>query len=319
MKNYIPIIFLTTFIPLSSSWAMQAMEDADLAQQTGQDGVTLDIKLPNSAVTFSEAALIDSNGMTNATSTASLVIAPTSYTTGSGIRLLSGSTGNTVATAPVSVAIDADGGATPLLNAEVSMPSDMQRIKIDPFSIFLATGSNWIYGTSRVFNGAAGTIRAGVTELLKIGNNGIEITFKPSNPVKINLQLGAEQQNHMFMFTGGILESIKTGSAGTDAIEIMSKNTSSTNSSLKFNFDLTATNSTGISLTGFYGDINDNGLTFGKDGATDKMNLVLSNVIAGSAGVQDAATFNNLKNASIGNIGIVGASVTNLKVNVKGL
>lgn len=88
---------------------------------------------------------------------------------------------------------------------------------------------------------------------------------------------------------------------------------------LKLNFDLSSTNAAGISMVGFYGDIVNSGLVLGKDGTTDKFNLTLSNVVAGTTGSQSATSFNNLKNASIGTIGLVGASVTNLKMTVKGL
>ena len=67
------------------------------------------------------------------------------------------------------------------------------------------------------------------------------------------------------------------------------------------------------------GDVNSDGLTFGKAGVTDKVDLVLNNVVAGVSGVQDPNTFNNLKNGSMGNFGVVGATVSNLKMNVKGM
>ncbi|ONG42015.1 hypothetical protein BKE30_01765 [Alkanindiges hydrocarboniclasticus] len=319
MNKYVQSILLIAFLPISNSWALQALDDADLAQQTGQDGVTIDIKLPNSTITFSEAALIDTDGMTGASNSASLVIAPKTYNSTQGIRLFSDATGTSITAQPISIKLDTDGGANPLLNAEIALPTDMRRLKINPFSVYLATGETSIYNSPRVLGGAAGTLRAGVTELIRFGTDGIEVLFKENDPVKINLQLGAESQGHMFVFTGGSISHIKTSS--TDPIQIISNNSTATGeSSLKLNLNLTASNAaTGIRLAGFYGDINDQGLTFGKVGATDKFDLVIGNIVAGAEGAQAAGTFSGLKNGSMGNIGVVGASVTNLKVNVKGL
>jgi len=47
--------------------------------------------------------------------------------------------------------------------------------------------------------------------------------------------------------------------------------------------------------------------------------LQLNNVLLGTSGSQKAGTFNNLPNASIGNIGMSGASVTNLQMKVSGM
>ena len=68
------------------------------------------------------------------------------------------------------------------------------------------------------------------------------------------------------------------------------------------------------------------GIVFGNYGAdttdkitSDKVNFTLNNVMLGDAGVSDPNVFGGLKNGSMGNMGVVGASVTNLKMRISGL
>jgi len=65
------------------------------------------------------------------------------------------------------------------------------------------------------------------------------------------------------------------------------------------------------------------GLVFGNVGTSDKFNLSLNNLMIGQAGssstVYPSATFNGLPNASIGSMGAIGTSVTNLKMKVSGM
>lgn len=316
-------LWLGMALPVTQAWSLQAMDEQSMAGTTGQDGISIGIQLPSSALAFSEAAIIDTNGISGSsthTATASLVMAPTTYRTTEGVRFFNADTGTTLATQPILIDIDADGGAggsMPLLNVLVSLPSDLKRIRIDPFSIYAATGATSIFTAARA-NNTVGTLRpSGVTELLRVGNNGLDVIFKSGDPVKINFQLATEDQGRFFTITGGNFLQLKNDPA--NPIQLMSKN--ATVSSLKFNLSLAATNqTTGFSLVGFYGDVTAaNGFTFGKSGTTDKIDLVVSDVVAGTSGLSNAGSFAGLKNASIGSVGLIGATVSNLKVNVKGL
>lgn len=335
MHKYNLALAVGLLFSTANVWALEAMSDGAMAEQTGQDGITVALQYTNSTISFSEAIITDTNGMAGATGKASLVIAPQTFSSTQGIRFFKDISSTTLATAPINIKMDAEGNAgTPVLNAAISLPSDMQRIRINPFSIYLATGSDSIFTQRKIDSGTnsatnTNLYRAGVTELLRVNGEGIDTIFKSGDAVTINVQLGNTPQGHMFMFTGGSILCIAnngrcmanpTTLENANPIELISTN-SSGNSSLKLNFKLTASNQvTGFRLNGFYGDINADGLTFGKVGVTDKLDLVLSNITAGcSSGCQDINTFNNLKNGSIGNLGIVGASVTNLKVHVRGL
>lgn len=90
---------------------------------------------------------------------------------------------------PFTIKVDADSNAgDPLLNVNFALPTDLERIRINPFSVYIADGSGSIFSSRRT-NGAGGnTLRAGVTETLRVGTNGIDIKFKASDTVALNMQ-----------------------------------------------------------------------------------------------------------------------------------
>ena len=81
----------------------------------------------------------------------------------------------------------------------------------------------------------------------------------------------------------------------------------------------------GFSLNGFYAGIEagagsiPGAVVFGNTGVSDKLNLNLNNVWLGDTGASNANSFNGLQNGSLGNIGAVGISATNLKMRVSGM
>ncbi len=324
------LAYLAILIPLSShTWALQVLDDQSLAEQTGQDGISMALDYPNSTISFSEVILTDTDGMPDAENSASLVIAPATYSETQGVRMFKNNSSTAVATAPVLIKMDADSNnSQPVFNANISLPIDLGRIRINPFSIYLTAGSNSVFEPGTRIKGSAGNIRTtGVTELLKVNTEGIDVVFKEGDPLGVNVQLGNAPQGHMLKFTGGSVLCVGNnascmatqGEEGKNPIELISKN-SSGNSSLKLGFTLKASNqSTGFRLAGFYAGFDSDGLIFGKNGFTDQFDFVLNNVVAGETGSQSPEIFNNLKNGSIGNFGVIGASVKDLRVNVRGM
>ncbi|XID75365.1 hypothetical protein ACF3NA_02100 [Alkanindiges sp. WGS2144] len=313
----------------SHTWALQALDDQSLAAQTGQDGISMALDYPNSTISFSEVILTDTDGMPDATNGASLIVAPATYSDTQGIRMFKNNSNTAIATAPVLIKMDADSNSNqPVFNANISLPTDLGRMRINPFSIYLTAGSDSIFEPGTRIKDSTGTIRAtGVTELLRVNTEGIDVVFKEGDPLSVNVQLGNAPQGHMLKFTGGSILCVGNnascmatqGEEGKNPIELISKN-SSGESSLKLGFTLKASEQdTGFRLAGFYAGFDNDGLIFGKEGSTDKFDFVLNNVVAGEAGAQAPETFNHLKNGSMGNFGLIGASVTNLKVNVKGM
>ena len=62
------------------------------------------------------------------------------------------------------------------------------------------------------------------------------------------------------------------------------------------------------------------GIVFGNPNKTDEFDLSLNNVKLGNTiGTLDPNVFNGLQNNSIGNIGMKGASVTNLQMKISGM
>ena len=63
-------------------------------------------------------------------------------------------------------------------------------------------------------------------------------------------------------------------------------------------------------------------MVFGNSGTSDKLNLSLNNIKMGDeipVGNLNSNIFNGLQNGSLGNIGAVGVSATNLKMRVSGM
>lgn len=304
-------------MPAFAVQAMEQLDDHQMAASTGQDGITIGIQLPNSTIAFDQINLVNVDNRSNpASGSASLVIAPTNFTPTQGIRFFNAA--GTPTLQPFTLKIDADGnGTAPTLNAAFGLPTDLARIRINPFSVYLADGSGNVF-TSRTTNGVGvNTLRAGVTEVIRVGTNGIDIRFKANDPVGFNIQLGNEPQGHMLQFTGGALLQVVSNAP----IELMSLNTSgTTQSSLRFNLDVSATDQVvGFRLNGFYADLNATGLVIGKDGLTDKLNVQVNNVTAGTAGSTSATVFNGTTNGVLGNFGAQGLQIQNLRVNVSGM
>lgn len=310
-------LLASLLLPAFAVQAMEPLDEQQLAASTGQDGITLGIQLPNSTISFNQLGLTHVADRSNpASARASLVMAPNNYSPTQGIRFFTGA--GTPTLQPFTIKVDADANAgDPLLNVNFALPTDLERIRINPFSVYIADGSGSIF-SSRLTNGAgSNTLRAGVTETLRVGTNGIDIKFKASDTVALNMQLGAEAQGHMFQFTGGSLLQVVSNSP----IEVMSLNNGGTaQTSLKLSLDISATDQvTGFRLNGFYGDISASGLVIGKDGWTDKLDIRINNIIAGDIPAVSPTAFNGLANGSMGNIGLEGVRVENLKINVAGL
>ena len=304
-------------MPAFAVQAMEQLDDHQMSASTGQDGITIGIQLPNSTISFSQIGLVNVADRSNPTSSrASLVMAPTTYAPAQGIRFFSSDTLATSTVQPFVVKFDADGNAgAPVLNVNFALPADLQRIRINPFSVYIADGSGSVFNSRKVDTTTSNALRAGVTEMLRVGSGGIDIKFKAGDTVALNVQLGAEPQGHMLRFTGGSILQLSSNAP----IELMSLNNGGIQKSLRFNLDISATDQVnGFGLNGFYADIDAAGLTFGKDGWTDRLNIRVNNIVAGDIPATSTA-FNGLANGSLGNIGIDGLRIENLRVNVSGL
>ncbi|MDO7491383.1 hypothetical protein R4610_13755 [Acinetobacter baumannii] len=316
MKNKNIVCWLL-FASSSSVFAMQPLDDQSLAAATGQNGLTLGIQADQ--VKFNQIALIDMNGIasTSYNSKAGLVIAGNSTNPVPGIEFIKAA----VSTNPsFNIAIDTDaGGGNPFLNLAVTMGSDVNGIRLLPFSVYLAPSTSLSspsdyaltsYAPKSIFSSGT-TVNTGVKELIRSTGN-LDINFVQTNKPRLNIQLGNAAQSVMVKF-GGAIQSICSAASGCP-ITLVSDNTGAT-----FGFKFAGTNaSTGFVLDGFYAGVDPTGLTIGNIGVSSKFDASLNNVTLGNLGTQSTTTFNNLPNGSMGSFGVTGASVTDFKMKVSG-
>lgn len=339
-------------------WSMQPLAEQELADATGQDGLSIALQFPESTISYDQLILTNRYDRPNtSTQDASLVIAPTTYNTGQGVKLFKNknNTATDLSANQIEVAMDVDGNkGNPVANINISL-SDTHRIRLNPFSVYLATGDSSIFSTPRTLG--TGTdplnIRAGVHRILEIGSQGLDVLFKNNDTLGFNIQLGNVVQGAMIKLTSGSIlcianNGVCTGSTGIDngnnPIQIHSTGGSSIKLGLKLassdwikadgtendsakGFRLYAHNDNDYDANGivepfggFYAGIVDQGLLIGASGTTDKFDLTLTNLTMGdAAATPDSNTFNGLKNGSIGNIGLTGIRITDFKATVRGM
>ena len=310
-------ISILLYSPLTM--AMQPLDDEILSNTTGQDGINIGLGV--SKIELKQASIIDNDGISTGSDykgRASLVLAGQTNTPVS-INLVGANANPTISTI-----IDTDdGGGKPFANIGISIAQNITGIKISPFSIYVASATS----TSDAVNNKSiyattGTLNADVKKILNIGSasNNFEIAFHNTNKPGLNVQLGNVPQSHMLAFSGAIQSICGTGSGCP--ISIVSDTTSAS-----FNFQLQANNpTTGFRLDQFHAGIEKGGVVFGNYGlnatdkiTSDKVDVALNNVMLGDAGVSDPNIFNGIKNGSMGHIGAVDASITNLKIRISGL
>ena len=331
--------------------AMQPLDDHSLSSTVGQDG--LDISM-QANIGFQQIAVVDTDGLSYGQTLASgnpnrydapdynekagLVIAgvagQTKPVSAPAIMISGLDNSNTPNTLTVNASIDTDAGSGvngAFTNIAVTFAN--AGIRISPFSIYAApksslsslVGANYtrnsIFTTDTFFNPAAN-----VREILRVKDN-IDILFNANKP-KLNIQLGSAPQGKMVMFSGAI-DSICGSGNGCNMMLVSDYLTSGDVSTspvgVGFDFQFTGHNGSPFSLDGFYAGVegksslDNGGFVFGNAGESSKFDLKLNNVTLGNTGSSAIGTFNSLPNASIGNIGAIGASVTNLKVKVSGM
>ena len=321
--------------------AMQPMDDQSLSSTTGQDGLSIGIQ---SNIQFNQMAVIDQTGLAETSSDygnrAGLVIAGVAGSSDP-VRV-TGLNGTNETTLGLNAMIDTDAGTSSIggafANIAVSFADNVTGLHISPLSIYAASNNvlsnmaaDGTYTRASIFQAGTNLPQVAgdqplVREIVRTGD--IDIAFAANKPM-LNIQLGAAPQGHMIMF-GGAIDSICGTRSGCNIQLVSDYETSGDPTTdpvgASFDFQLTGYNNSPFSLNGFYAGIegisgtNDTGaFVFGNDGVSDKFNLGLNNVTLGTVGNAATETFNNLPNASMGNIGAIGASVTNLKMRVSGM
>ena len=333
---------LLLFTPMAM--AMQPLDDQSLSGATAQDGLNIGVHV--SKIDFNQIAIIDTDGFTNSssslTSKAALVMAASpggASAIGVDVVKTFNADGSIDygTSALFNAAIDTDAGTnSAFANVALTLGSDVNGLRIRPFSVYLTpdqydprdstkhaistlVGSD--YTQHSIFSTGTTLKSANIKELLRVSNN-IDVKFITNNKPRMNIQLGASPQGHLVMFSGAV-DSVCAST--TSQPSGCSFNLVSGTTGAKFDLQMSGKDANGFSLNGFYAGIEagagsiPGAVVFGNTGVSDKLNLNLNNVWLGDAGAANANVFNGLNNGSLGNIGAVGISATNLKMRVSGM
>lgn len=335
---------LLLFSPFAS--AMQPLDDQSLSGATAQDGLNIGVHV--SKIDFNQIAIIDTDGFTNSsaslTSKAALVMAASpggASAIGVDVVKTFNADGSIDygTSALFNAAIDTDAGTGTngaFANVALTLGSDVNGLRIRPFSVYLTPGQydpgdptkhaistlvGSTYTQHSIFSTGTTLKSSNIKELLRVSNN-IDVKFITNNKPRMNIQLGASPQGHLVMF-GGAVDSVCAST--TSQPSGCSFNLVSGTTGAKFDLQMSGKDANGFSLNGFYAGIEagagsiPGAVVFGNTGVSDKLNLNLNNVWLGDAGAANANVFNGLNNGSLGNIGAVGISATNLKMRVSGM
>lgn len=335
---------LLLFTPMAM--AMQPLDDQSLSAMTGQDGLTVSVDI--SKIDFKQVAIIDNDGFSNPDATlpgkAALVMATSPGGPANiGVDFVqtfnaNGSIQNSSSELFKAV-IDSDAGTGTngaFANVALTLGSDVNGLRIRPFSVYLtpdqydsgdstkhaiSTLVGSTYTQHSIFSTGTTLKSSNIKELLRVSNN-IDVKFMANNKPRMNIQLGSSPQGHLVMF-GGAVDSVCAST--TSQPSGCSFNLVSGATGAKFDLQMSGKDANGFSLNGFYAGIEagagsiPGAVVFGNIGVSDKLNLNLNNVWLGDAGAANANVFNGLNNGSLGNIGAVGISATNLKMRVSGM
>ena len=336
---------LLLFSPFAS--AMQPLDDQSLSGATAQDGLNIGVHV--SKIDFNQIAIIDTDGFTNSsaslTSKAALVMAASpggASAIGVDVVKTFNADGSIDygTSALFNAAIDTDAGTnSAFANVALTLGSDVNGLRIRPFSVYLTpdqydprdstkhaistlVGSD--YTQHSIFSTGTTLKSANIKELLRVSNN-IDVKFITTNKPRMNIQLGASPQGHLVMLDGAI-DSVCAPT--TTQPNGCSFNLVSGTTGAKFDLQMSGKDANGFSLNGFYAGIEagagsiPGAVVFGNTGVSDKLNLNLNNIKMGDeipVGNLNSNIFNGLQNGSLGNIGAVGVSATNLKMRVSGM
>ncbi len=286
MKVFTQLALVTAIATSGSAFAMQSMTDADLSATTGQDGITLKITPPaltgtTGGIQINQLVLHDKDGFTGAAEGGAIVLGQVNGT-GTGMSIGSASGG------AINVVIDASGGsntagattgASPVLNINVGLPSDL----------VINTGDISVAGSARsgIANSANNTSTRGITgtaskilSSLALNLGGASLNIQLGNTLQGGLiKLGGTLANGLTI-SGVNLTDNTAGNGGSIGVSnIVVTDHSSTSMTLNAligvqssglvvtlgssNYDVFLQNVTLGSSTGTLGDVEINGLNLG--------------------------------------------------------
>ncbi len=311
MKTLIKMMVgLSLLSPLLPAYALQDLSDQQLAATTGQDGLTVKINPKTNGVAgvLGVSKVYYTQRDTSALTSGSAVATMNSN---SGIVFCTVANCSAKSSNGIVLTSDADGqagtGAKVMWFLGLTMPTDATTIRLDIKSLNLVAGT--LSDATRNKRVTYGT-EQGVINF----SNGITLT----TTAPLQLMAGLGNSNAAM---GGLIKLTQANFSKIDFGTMTLVNSSDavgTSTPAKGQMSLGAT-ITGLNLTGSTLNLNaTDGLVFNKAGTTDKFNVDLTNITLGNAGAATTGIFDGTQVAPIGNMGIQGIQVSNLKVTVKG-
>lgn len=293
------------------AWAMDSLNEEQLAQAVGQDGITIKIlpasktgttltpgKIGLNAVRWTDKDGISSaiNGTTY-TQSGGLV---TNMRANSGLWFCTNTTGACATSSqPMTLTMDMDGAGNKPKQAYLlgvfRLANDLKRIHFDIDSIGLRAG-----------NSATNTPIATLS-------NGINLTFAGTGPAGMNFSFGGPTAKGTDYDALVNLVNFNLASLDLGTVSLVSSGGQTGESSLRFGAKVT-----NLDLSGSNMDLSAAGLVLSKS-TLGKFNVEVNNIEAGVIGNQAAGTFDNLKNGSLGSVGMTGIQLTNPRFTIKGL
>lgn len=301
---------------LSPAWAMQALNETQLSDATGQDGMTVSIAPASGKIVFSSLDYTDTDGIAtaiNGTSYTSPGALVASMNSASGVLLCTNTSGAcTASTLPITVDVDADGGAgqggTPMLSLSIKMPSNLARMRIDVASLGLRADA-WTGGVP----GTYPVVRGATTTPLVTFSSGIDVVLATGTNINLGLVLGNESSTDTTRNAMLNINSLNIATLDLGTVSLVSSGGQAGESSLRADVQLT-----GLDLSGADVNVTAAGVVLSKS-SLGPFNLRLNNIMAGTAGLVSAGLFGDLQNGSMGSVGVNGIQMTNPKFTVSGL
>lgn len=312
MKASLCMTILSVCTASSNVFALEALNDAQLSQQTGQDGLSVSIK-GDGLIGLKSLRVIDSDGFEYTKANGDLVnmknAAGLSVNMNQKIRLCTdtASASCTASTEASTLKIDTDGGITAsdsVVNVKFSSAAKSFYIPVNTLSL--------VGGQDTVKNGNAKWDTD--VDIVKF-SDGVKVDL--DTPITANIQMGKQHQGNMVLISGNKAKLIDLGKLNILSYNTATPTTVASNSQIQTkvkitNFDF----SNGIAV-----DIDKNQgiVTSFNDVSIDSIDV--SDTMFGSTitGTLDNNTFDGLQNASIGNISMKNVAIKNLKVKINGL
>jgi hypothetical protein len=317
MRKLFPLVLLC--LANSSVLALESLDDQQLSETTGQDGLTISIIPAASGVKgmigMQEIAYTDGDGFSTTINNGSGVLTSylgpasviTNFNTNSGVLFCTNTTGVcTLSQNPITLRLDADGaagaGGSAMIYGRLALPTNVNRIKLDIANLAL-----------RADQLVAGKIVKGSTEIqVTQFSNGIDLRL--AAPMQIGLALGSERSSNINMDAMINLISANFSAIDFGTVSLVSSGGQANESSLRADISLT-----NLDLSGANIDVSANGLVFSK-ASIGPFNVRINNVTAGNTAAAPSATlFNGTRVGTLGSFGINNMTVTNAQVAISGL